>query len=110
MSVVSVSYLAPDCNPRIFLIFEISLFFKISLLFALLTFNNFPLSGNTPYAFLPTTERPAIAIDLAESPSVKIRVHSLDFFVPAQLASDNFSTLILPFFLPSVLAKSLFSL
>ena len=54
------------------------------------TFSNLPLSGNTPYLSLPTTLRPAIAKDLAESPSVRIRVHSLECFVPASLASSSF--------------------
>ena len=35
------------------------------------------------------TDNPEIAIVFAESPSVKISVHSSDFFVPAQLASSN---------------------
>ena len=42
---------------------------------ASLTFNIFPRNGKTPYASLPTTLNPLIAIVFAESPSVKIRVH-----------------------------------
>ncbi len=39
---------------------------------------------------LPTTSMPANASDFAESPSVKIIVHSFDLFVPAKLASSSF--------------------
>lgn len=52
-------------------------------------FNNFPRNGNTPYLSRPTTESPETASALAESPSVKIKVQSLEFLVPASLASSS---------------------
>ena len=55
----------------------------IFLALASRTLSNFPLRGNTPYKSLPTSLNPAIAIDFAESPSVRIRVHSLERNVPA---------------------------
>ena len=42
---------------------------------ASLTLSNLPRKGNTPYRSRPTTLRPLTANVLAESPSVKIRVH-----------------------------------
>lgn len=54
------------------------------------TLRTFPFRGNTPYLSLPTTPKPATARDLAESPSVRIRVQSREFLVPASLASSNF--------------------
>lgn len=42
-----------------------------------------------PYLSLPTAAIPDTAIVLAESPSVNIKVHSNDLFVPASLASSN---------------------
>ena len=59
---------------------------------ASLTFNNLPRRGNTPYLSRPMTPRPDKANDLAESPSVNIKVQSMEFFVPASLASSNFGT------------------
>ena len=56
------------------------------------TFSGFPFSGNTPYRSRPTTVRPAIANAAAESPSVRISVHSCAFFEPAKFASSNLST------------------
>jgi hypothetical protein len=44
-------------------------------------------SGNTPYLSCPTTDSPAMANDLALSPSVRISVHSWLVRVPASLAS-----------------------
>ena len=70
----------------------------------------FPFKGKTPYKSRPTTLDPATAIDLAESPSVKIKIQSSDFFVPAKLASSNLGTLIFGFFEPSVFLHSLFCL
>ena len=96
-------------NPKIFLIFTISVLALICLTFASLTLRTLPFRGNTPYLSLPTSDNPAIAIDLAESPSVRISVHSCAFFVPAQLASSNLGTMILFFFLPSVFFRSLLS-
>ena len=89
----------------------ISIFFWISLIPLLRTFNTFPFSGNTPYKSLPITDNPAIAMVLAESPSVKIRVHFLEcLIVPAKFASQSFGIFIVVFFLPSVFSKFLFSL
>ena len=50
---------------------------------------NSPLNGNMPYLSLPIEAIPDTAIVLAESPSVKMSVHSSDFAVPASLASSN---------------------
>jgi hypothetical protein len=55
-----------------------------------LTFKNLPFKGNTPNLSLPTTWIPLIASDLAESPSVKIKVQYSDSLVPASLASSSF--------------------
>lgn len=41
-----------------------------------------PLRGNTPYRSRPITPNPETARDLAESPSVRIRVHSDECFPP----------------------------
>lgn len=57
---------------------------------ASLTFNSLPRNGKTPYLSRPTTLNPAIASALAESPSVTISVHCLEFFVPASFASSSF--------------------
>lgn len=46
------------------------------------TFRIFPLSGNTPYRSRPMTPRPETARDLAESPSVRMRVHSDECLPP----------------------------
>ena len=53
------------------------------------TLRSLPLSGKTPYLSLPMIPRPATAKAFAESPSVKIKVQSPEFFVPASLASSN---------------------
>lgn len=50
------------------------------------------LSGKTPQWSWPTTLRPLMARDLAESPSVRIRVHMWLLRVPASLASDSLAT------------------
>lgn len=78
-------------NPTILIKFSISSLFIIYFMLASLTFNSLPLSGNTPYRSLPTTSIPDIANALAESPSVRIRVHYSEFRFPASLASSNFS-------------------
>ena len=70
--------------------FWISGFSIIYLVYASLTFRNFPLSGNTPNLSLPTSSIPARARLLAESPSVRIIVHYSAFLVPASLASSSF--------------------
>mmetsp|Transcript_3117 Transcript_3117/g.7422 ORF Transcript_3117/g.7422 Transcript_3117/m.7422 type:complete len:262 (-) Transcript_3117:821-1606(-) len=56
------------------------------------TFSTLPRSGNTPYRSLPTTDNPATARDFAESPSVRIRVHSAECLPPASLASSSLGT------------------
>ena len=58
---------------------------------ASLTLSNLPRRGKTPNLFLPSgiADIPAIAIPLAESPSVSINVHFLPVFPPAQLASSS---------------------
>ncbi len=59
---------------------------------ASLTLRIFPLSGNTPYRSLPITPKPDTARDLAESPSVRIRVQSEECFPPKrqrQLLTSN---------------------
>lgn len=53
------------------------------------TLRSLPRSGYTPYLSRPTTPKPATAKVLAESPSVKIKVQSNEFLVPASLASSN---------------------
>ncbi len=47
------------------------------------------LSGKTPKRSLPTTLRPLMASDLAESPSVRISVHVWLLRPPASLASSS---------------------
>ena len=49
-----------------------------------------PFKGNTPYRSLPTIYKPLIARAFAESPSVRIRVHSQPRDVPAKFASSSF--------------------
>ena len=77
-----------------------------------LTFNNLPFNGNTPYIFLPfgIALIPLTAIVLALSPSVNIKVQSIESFVPAKFASSNFGIdLRLDFFFVFFPAKSLIS-
>lgn len=78
-------------NPIIFTNYSISEFFIIEAIVASLTFNNLPLKGKTPNLSLPTISIPAIANDLAESPSVSISVQRSAYLVPASLASSNLS-------------------
>jgi hypothetical protein len=59
-----------------------------------------PFKGKQPNLFLPTTSIPAIAKDLAESPSVRIKVQCSENFVPASIASSSFGMLILSFLEP----------
>ena len=54
-----------------------------------LTLSILPRRGKTPQRSRPTTARPAMADAAAESPSVRIRVHSCDLAVPAQSASSS---------------------
>lgn len=53
------------------------------------TFRSLPRSGNTPKWSLPTTLKPLTAKVLAESPSVRMRVHWLELRPPASLASSS---------------------
>mmetsp|Transcript_129512 Transcript_129512/g.415175 ORF Transcript_129512/g.415175 Transcript_129512/m.415175 type:complete len:247 (-) Transcript_129512:797-1537(-) len=77
-------------RPMILRRFWISAFPVTCLKFASLTFKTLPFSGKTPYRSRPMTPKPATASDLAESPSVKISVHSLDCLPPARFASSSF--------------------
>jgi hypothetical protein len=74
----------------IFVKFWISLFSRICLVDAYRTFKSLPFKGKTPYLSLPITSIPSIAKDLAESPSVNIRVQEVAFRVPASFASSSF--------------------
>mmetsp|Transcript_1785 Transcript_1785/g.3892 ORF Transcript_1785/g.3892 Transcript_1785/m.3892 type:complete len:207 (+) Transcript_1785:26-646(+) len=76
-------------KPIIFRRFWISVLPVTCLKLASLTFKTFPFNGKTPKLSRPTTESPATAKALAESPSVKMSVHSLEFLPPAQLASSS---------------------
>jgi len=71
------------------------------------TLSSLPRSGNTPHFSRPTSFKPEMADVAAESPSVKMRVHSFDLEVPANNASSN---LVIPRmverFLPSVFFTS----
>ena len=71
------------------------------------TFSSFPFKGNTPQRSRPTSLRPEMADVAAESPSVRIKVHSADRAVPARRASSSF---VIPRkterFLPSVFLTS----
>lgn len=49
---------------------------------ASLTLSIFPRRGNTPYLSLPTTPKPETASVLAESPSVRMSVQSIEFLLP----------------------------
>jgi hypothetical protein len=71
------------------LILAISSFSFILSSLCSLTFNIFPLRGKTPYCSRPIIDNPLIANALAESPSVKINVHSVHLLVPANVASSN---------------------
>ena len=51
-----------------------------------MTLRSLPRKGNTPYRFLSCFERPDITPALAESPSVRISVHSHDLRPPAHMA------------------------
>ena len=96
-------YTAPSCKPIIFFKAVISAFSNICVFGASLTLSILPLKGYTPYLSRPTSLSPATAMDFAESPSVKIRVHNALCFPPASLASSNLgSPRIFRVFLPSV--------
>ena len=72
--------------------FLISALFLIDSCVASRTLSSLPRSGNTPYASRPTSLRPDTASALAESPSVRISVHSALRLPPAQLASSSLAT------------------
>ena len=87
---LTFSYFLANWRPRIFIRYCSSWFSEDCFGVASLTFKSFPFNGNTPYLSLPTISIPAMARDLAESPSVKIKVQYSEFFVPASLASSSF--------------------
>mmetsp|Transcript_92063 Transcript_92063/g.286519 ORF Transcript_92063/g.286519 Transcript_92063/m.286519 type:complete len:242 (-) Transcript_92063:372-1097(-) len=76
----------------ILMMFWISAFDIICFSDASRTLSIFPRKGNTPYLSRPTTLRPATARALAESPSVRMSVHSAEFFPPASFASSSLGT------------------
>mmetsp|Transcript_2027 Transcript_2027/g.4717 ORF Transcript_2027/g.4717 Transcript_2027/m.4717 type:complete len:239 (-) Transcript_2027:1276-1992(-) len=80
----------PCSSPRIALMAVNSAFWSTLWCDASRTFFSFPFNGNTPYRSRPNTDSPDTARDLAESPSVRISVHSPARFVPAQFASSSF--------------------
>mmetsp|Transcript_43036 Transcript_43036/g.77214 ORF Transcript_43036/g.77214 Transcript_43036/m.77214 type:complete len:204 (-) Transcript_43036:1565-2176(-) len=82
-------YSVPASKAMILITWSISLFSSICFTVSSLTFRNFPRRGNTPKRSRPTTPRPATAKAFAESPSVRISVHSPPFLVPASLASSS---------------------
>ena len=70
-----------------------------------------PRSGNTPYMFRSSLERPDTMPPFAESPSQRISVHCADLAPPAQLASVSFGRpLIVLVLRPSVFLAVLLSL
>ena len=76
-----------------------------------LTFRSLPRKGNTPYLFLSCFDNPDITPALAESPSVRISVHSHDLRPPAHIAPVYLGMpLIFTVFLPSVFFAALVSL
>mmetsp|Transcript_25408 Transcript_25408/g.75641 ORF Transcript_25408/g.75641 Transcript_25408/m.75641 type:complete len:280 (+) Transcript_25408:2459-3298(+) len=88
----SSSYSRLRSRPTILMMFWISVFDIICFSVASRTFRTLPRSGKTPYLSRPTTLRPATARALAESPSVRISVHSLESLPPASFASSSFGT------------------
>mmetsp|Transcript_2795 Transcript_2795/g.7233 ORF Transcript_2795/g.7233 Transcript_2795/m.7233 type:complete len:254 (-) Transcript_2795:932-1693(-) len=88
----SSSYSRFRSRPTILMMFWISAFPIICFSVASRTLSTLPRSGKTPNLSLPTTLRPATASALAESPSVRISVHSREFLPPASLASSSFGT------------------
>mmetsp|Transcript_13089 Transcript_13089/g.34634 ORF Transcript_13089/g.34634 Transcript_13089/m.34634 type:complete len:219 (+) Transcript_13089:2074-2730(+) len=88
----SSSYSWLRSRPTILMMLWISVFDIICFSVASRTLSTLPRSGNTPNLSLPTTLRPATAKALAESPSVRISVHSLEFLPPASFASSSFGT------------------
>ena len=73
---------------------------------ASLTLSNLPRRGKTPYRSRPTILRPLTANVLAESPSVRINVQSIEFLPPASFASSSFG---IPFNLEDLLPLCFFS-
>ena len=105
-----VLYFLPVSRPKIFLISVISLFSEIFLTFSPLTLRILPFIGYTPIILRSSDDNPEIIPAFAESPSQNITTQSLDFSVPAQLASVSFgiprTDLLLT---PSVFFAALFS-
>mmetsp|Transcript_3264 Transcript_3264/g.4730 ORF Transcript_3264/g.4730 Transcript_3264/m.4730 type:complete len:354 (-) Transcript_3264:1160-2221(-) len=100
------------CRPRICFSWLTSAFLAMAAGDAWRTLRSLPRSGKTPNVSRPTTDSPLTASALAESPSVRMRVHSLDRErCPAQLASSSFGMPSMrPARLPSVFFRSLVSL
>mmetsp|Transcript_98086 Transcript_98086/g.245798 ORF Transcript_98086/g.245798 Transcript_98086/m.245798 type:complete len:237 (+) Transcript_98086:1997-2707(+) len=88
----SSSYSRLKSKPMILMMFWISSLAIICFNVASRTLSILPLRGNTPYLSRPMTLSPATARALAESPSVRMSVHSAEFLPPASLASSNFGT------------------
>mmetsp|Transcript_17264 Transcript_17264/g.49335 ORF Transcript_17264/g.49335 Transcript_17264/m.49335 type:complete len:265 (+) Transcript_17264:2086-2880(+) len=88
----SASYSRLRSRPTILMMFWISSFAIICFNVASRTLSSLPRRGKTPYLSRPTTLRPATARALAESPSVRMSVHSAELLPPASLASSNFGT------------------
>mmetsp|Transcript_14026 Transcript_14026/g.33367 ORF Transcript_14026/g.33367 Transcript_14026/m.33367 type:complete len:220 (-) Transcript_14026:1130-1789(-) len=77
---------------KIFRTWSISLFSSICFTESSRTLRSLPRSGKTPKRSRPTTDSPATASALAESPSVRISVQLWPSLVPARLASSSFGT------------------
>mmetsp|Transcript_14025 Transcript_14025/g.33358 ORF Transcript_14025/g.33358 Transcript_14025/m.33358 type:complete len:208 (+) Transcript_14025:2258-2881(+) len=88
----SESYSRFRSRPMILIKFCISSLAIICLSVASRTLRTLPRSGKTPHLSRPMTLSPATARAFAESPSVRISVHSLDSLPPASLASSSFGT------------------
>ena len=99
-------YFVPILSPVILRRFWISGFSIIWVVVASQTLSIFPFKGKEPYLSLVKVSIPASAKDLAESPSVRIKMHSSDFPVPAQLASSSLSIPITHCFFPPAILLS----
>mmetsp|Transcript_99948 Transcript_99948/g.279986 ORF Transcript_99948/g.279986 Transcript_99948/m.279986 type:complete len:250 (+) Transcript_99948:2135-2884(+) len=88
----SSSYCWLRSRPTILMMFWISSLAIICFSVASRTLSNLPRRGKTPYLSRPMTLSPATASALAESPSVRIKVHAAEPLPPASLASSSFGT------------------
>ena len=83
-------YFLSSTSPKIVMRFIISALLRTASRDTSRTFRTLPRSGNTPNASRPTTESPATATALAESPSVRMSVHCSRFpRCPAHVASSS---------------------